>query len=334
MSEKSNANDKNHHDHEKERESPQIDDGSVGDPQPEARRPRNGGSQNSGGHGGSGGSAPTREQLGVLFDLVGTWHGKGFNQISLPDFDSVSPSTGPANFRLLLNATKETLTFKPTGLVANRGGLTNFNDVTQGQKDLLYYGLSYMQEIFDLVNNDGLHLEPGFWLNLPATTFPPQPPTVVRLATVPHGNAILLQSISIEKINGPPVFEVADPTPEGPGVDTPGYLDAFLNPALPPTITIDMVHDLSKFLARDIEGLNIIETTIISAETAPVGGIVNIPFITSNADATKVEFKFFIEKVQRPDGSTYINLQYLQEVSLFFLGINWPHYSVATLRKQ
>jgi hypothetical protein len=43
---------------------------------------------------------------------------------------------------------------------------------------------------------------------------------------------------------------------------------------------------------------------------------------------------FWIETVQQPDGSTFLQLQYTQTVLLNFLGIDWPHISVATLTKQ
>ena len=43
-------------------------------------------------------AAPQSEfarDLGPLTELAGTWAGGGFNVISLPDFDSHPPSTGP-----------------------------------------------------------------------------------------------------------------------------------------------------------------------------------------------------------------------------------------------
>lgn len=68
--------------------------------------------------------------------------------------------------------------------------------------------------------------------------------------------------------------------------------------------------------------------------TSAVGGILNIPFVTQNANAAKLDAIFWIETVQQPDGSTFLQLQYTQTVILNFLGINWPHISVATLVKQ
>jgi hypothetical protein len=43
---------------------------------------------------------------------------------------------------------------------------------------------------------------------------------------------------------------------------------------------------------------------------------------------------FWIETVQRPDGRKFLQLQYVQRVILDFIGIHWPHISVATLVKH
>jgi hypothetical protein len=67
---------------------------------------------------------------------------------------------------------------------------------------------------------------------------------------------------------------------------------------------------------------------------APSGNIGNIPFVVRNANATRLDAIFWIETVQQPDGSTFLQLQYTQTVILNFLGIDWPHISVATLTKQ
>jgi hypothetical protein len=42
---------------------------------------------------------------------------------------------------------------------------------------------------------------------------------------------------------------------------------------------------------------------------------------------------FWIETVQRPDGSQFLQLQYSQTVLLDFEKVIWPHVSVATLIK-
>jgi hypothetical protein len=94
-------------------------------------------------------------------------------------------------------------------------------------------------------------------------------------------------------------------------------------------------------LQAAIAGQNITETVVIQISTAPVGGIVNIPFVVQNANATRLDAIFWIEKVLDPatGPDPFIQLQYVQRVILDFppaIGapiISWPHISVATLIK-
>jgi len=43
---------------------------------------------------------------------------------------------------------------------------------------------------------------------------------------------------------------------------------------------------------------------------------------------------FRVEKVEDATGNVFMELQYTQTVILDFIGIKWPHISVATLVKQ
>jgi hypothetical protein len=69
------------------------------------------------------------------------------------------------------------------------------------------------------------------------------------------------------------------------------------------------------------------------------GGIENIPFLQTNADAATMFATFWIEEISAP--SQFLQLQYVQTVFLNFpiLGVtpvanlSWPHVSVATLQK-
>jgi hypothetical protein len=132
----------------------------------------------------------TAGSLGLLADLAGTWIGTGFNLISLPDFDPNPPSTGSKPFRLKLNATVEILESDPIGAaVPNRG--SEVLNGSSGQLDISIFGLRYLQRVADAVTHEPLHIEPGLWLNVPATTVPVLPLTVVRQATIPHGNSLL-----------------------------------------------------------------------------------------------------------------------------------------------
>jgi hypothetical protein len=283
------------------------------------------------------------DSLGLLADLAGTWIGTGFNLISLPDFDSRPPSTGPAPFRLKLNATVEILEFNPVGAaVPNRGATQG----SSGQKDINIFALRYLQRITDAVTHEPLHIEPGLWLNVPKTEFPALPPTVVRQGTIPHGNSLLAVGSAFLSPTGLPIFDVADSTPvKNPNTPPPltaAYLAPFNNPPLPPGFTLPFVKNPNLALQQAIKGQKITRTVVLVISTATpqgvpaaqVGGIVNMPFDIVNANATRLDAVFWIETVQQPDGSTFLQLQYTQTVILNFLAVDWPHISVATLVKQ
>jgi hypothetical protein len=73
------------------------------------------------------------------------------------------------------------------------------------------------------------------------------------------------------------------------------------------------------------------------------GGVENIPFLQTNADAATVFATFWIEKIKGPTpDASFLQLQYVQTVFLNFpvikppappVQLSWPHVSVATLRK-
>ena len=98
--------------------------------------------------------------------------------------------------------------------------------------------------------------------------------------------------------------------------------------------------DPNTVLRADIAGQTITETVVIEVDTTTTfggspGGIENIPFVVANADAVSMRAIFWIQTVQHGDGhGPYLQLQYSQRVILTFLGIDWPHVSVATLVKN
>jgi len=95
-------------------------------------------------------NATALDNLGLLRDFAGTWHGEGFNLIARPDFE------GNANLYLQLNQTHETLKIDPIGSsIPNRGF---------GQNDIELFGLTYLQKISDLATGGALHIEPGIWI--------------------------------------------------------------------------------------------------------------------------------------------------------------------------
>ena len=284
-------------------------------------------------------------QLGPLADLVGTWVGNGFNLISLPDFDKHPPSTGPKEFRLKLNNTRELLEFVPIGgTVPNRGAFA-VPGGPAGQDDIGINGLDYLQRVWDSVTNQAMHNEPGQWLNVEGSKVNPVQPknTLVRLGSIPHGNALLAQStfFTPHPISGGPDIQPVDSTPvkKGGGALPLGYLDPFLNPQLPPGIPSPWVKNpnqalLDEIARQEAEGQKIVETIVIVISTVPDGSVLNIPFLVKNANVAQLDAIFWIETVKQPDGSKFLQLQYTQTVILDFLGVLWPHISVATLIKQ
>ena len=269
------------------------------------------------------GGVDLQAELGPLKELPGAWIGSGFNLIARPAKHENRP------FFLELNATKEILEFTAiSGPIPNRGSK---------QDDISYLGLSYIQRVSDSFTNGGLHIEPGLWLNIPPTTVPQAGETVVRLATIPHGNSLLAQGQGFT-VKGGPQIQTISSTPtkangEPLGHEHLGYLDPFENTPLPPGIPAGAIGNPNLVLTDAIAGQNITETVVLLISTQPSGGIENIPFIVENADAISMNAIFWIETVHLPDGGTQIQLQYSQTVILQFDGINWPHISVATLLK-
>jgi hypothetical protein len=284
--------------------------------------------------------------------------GRGFNLVSLPR--DPNPTEDSNLFRLKLSATMEALSFTLIGApIPNRSSA----------EDIEFLGLNYFQQIANAETGEGLHVEPGFWLNLPDAT-------LARLSTIPHGNSLLAQGNVIDAIPGPPPIEAIDPTPFTIDLATgnrinendPKYTDVLTNAAKnpPPGIPGGFITDPNSVLKDIIAELtkankNIINTDVLFVSANPVGGIngtpivppapnppprppmvgpnkiggiVNIPFIRANADVKSFSAIFWIETVQNPDGSKFLQLQYTQTVILDFDNLKWPHVSVATLIKQ
>lgn len=280
------------------------------------------------------------QELGPLGDLPGSWSGHGFNLIARPDFE------GHNDIFLELNPTDERLRFSAIGgPIPNRGSAMH---------DIEIFGVHYLQQISDSGTGGAIHIEPGIWLHVPATTQPAEPSTVVRLATIPHGNAVLVQGTRTH-LNGPPVVGHANtvPFPVGGTEPPPGAANSFPEYDLgapsqfrttptPPQVTQAAVTNPNSVLAAAIAGQTITATTALHVSTVnnpakhTVGGTENIPFLRTNADVGHVSATFWIETVQFPAPHSdrhFLQLQYTQTVFLNFLGLSWPHVTVATLKK-
>lgn len=134
--------------------------------------------------------------LGPLQDLPGTWKGSGFNVIWRPF------NQPPQDRFLELNLTDEQIEFTViSGPIPNRGLL---------QPDINMFGVTYLDQISDHNlskpgDSVGLHIEPGIWGAVPLTTDPLEGPTVVRMASIPHGTTVLAQGVA-QFFDGPPTI--------------------------------------------------------------------------------------------------------------------------------
>jgi hypothetical protein len=185
---------------------------------------------------------PTNPPLGPLAHFVGSWNGSGFNTIFRPD-NSVSASSmnlpiplPPGDNLLELNLTSETLTFSQSlGSVPNRGLAT--------QADAFLNGVTYLQAINDVTTPGqavGIHVEPGIWMMVPATTAPAEGRTLVRMASIPHGTTIEAQgtfATAPERRIFPRLTSPHSrrPLPESRAI--PNH-DCQSSPARPPPVTI------------------------------------------------------------------------------------------------
>lgn len=298
-------------------------------------------------------AAEPADELGPLAQLIGEdgkgeWKGDGFNTIWRPH----PLAEGGQDRFLELNLTEETLVFtKIEGKIPNRGLAMPGIDM---------FGLTYLQQIKGTDPAEGLHIEPGIWVSVPPTTNPAEPATVVRMASIPHGTAILAQGIAQTVAGGPRIgenniipFQIG--TPQPPNSDFPSAEAIFteLNLATPTqfrqaskAVTQAMVENPNSVLEKDIAGQTITSTTVLAISTThqPVagGGTANTAFLEAassppggNAAAVEVSAIFWIETIAGSYGEPeQLLLQYTQLVQLDFNGLRWPHVTVATLRKQ
>jgi hypothetical protein len=286
--------------------------------------------------------ASATSPLGPLQDLVGTWVGHGFNTIWRPNH------TPPGQDRFLeLNLTLETLQVEEIkGAIPNRGLL---------QGDINMFGVTYLQQIQDRNVKAGLHIEPGIWATVPKTTNPAEVPTVVRMASIPHGTTILAQGVA-SSITGPPQIAPTDITPFAIGNPAQKFQFPESNLSIPSAfrsppadiagITQAMVNNPNSVLTTALTGQTILKTTVLNVSTHPIlpvvgGGTSNTAFLQGtpaqgpNAVSALVSSVFWIETVKGPAGKPdFHQLQYTQTVLLNFNGLSWPHVTVGSLIRK
>lgn len=185
------------------------------------------------------------------------------------------------------------------------------------QADAFLNGVPYLQTINDITTGTptGIHVEPGIWMIVPVTTDPAVPsPSLVRMASIPHGAAIVAQG-TFSTSNGPPNIPVQhitpfstvpagtalpSPAPRGQPITfasqtataqgtarLPQDLSSFIAAG---TITQAMLDDPNSILREQNQGLNITQTIEIVISTSPAaplfgGGTDNIAFLLGDPAA-------------------------------------------------
>jgi hypothetical protein len=318
------------------------------------------------------------QDLGPLSLLPGTWAnlrnptnpdagplpGRGWNLIALPF--ATAPGGG-FNYRLLMNQYNERLivTTKDTG-VPNRGIQPNPpNGAPTTETDQALVALDYEQGVVHIATDDNppstlkqppgsaIHHEPGLFLFMKNQT--EDGVDIARLGTIPHGDSLLALGASRAPTYGPPVIPPTTSLPIGIGEQDPAtsrylapYLHYIQNPFMGvlappfPGFRPDAVHLL---LQASVDSLGPIRqtTTLKFSTTLKTGGIVNIPFIVEQANATEMESTFWILELEElgADGQPRLIMLYLQIVMLEFFRridnqpglIKWPHVSINTMER-
>jgi len=292
------------------------------------------------------------EELGPFAQLPGKWVNDpvlapaGFNMVALP----YAPPDSPLNYRLLLNRYKESLQFDLVDkAVANRG-IERSDSLLE--RDQFVVTLDYMQAIAQIVAADypvsglagrqgqGIHREPGLWLHMKNQVSDGL--DIARLATIPHGNSVLALGSS-RVIEGPPTIAPMNGLVFGASSDLDHpYLSPYKHfHENPFEGEFDPLHP-HLVLERANAGVNIVRTLELSVDTKlGTGEISSIPFIKTQANATRLKSTFWIQELADKDdqGRPLLRLQYLQLVALDFFPrkdgteglMGWPHISINTL---
>ncbi len=303
------------------------------------------------------------DELGPLKLLSGKWKnlpnlpGRGWNMIALP-FVSPPAAGFPFNYRLLVNQYNEELEFTLVDkAVPNRGVRLNLGPAANTDQFLVT--LDYQQQITQIAADDfpasgkagagglAIHHEPGLWLHM--TNEITDSLNIARLATIPHGDAVLALGQSSEHPGAPSIFDLnglpigVDQDLENPYLApykhfNDNLFQGLFNPVTP-----------NALLEAANQGVQIERTTVLDVDsTRPTGGITNIPFIVRQANATVMRSTFWIQELEEKDayGKPKLRLQYSQLVMLEFFPrvdglppgccpgrIQWPHVSINTMEK-
>lgn len=292
------------------------------------------------------------DALGPLKDLPGTWSnqpelpGHGWNMIAVPF------AGGPHGYRLLLNQYNETLSFKTVDKGVPNRGIPSDNSAIDGDQFLAV--LDYEQNVQQIAVADSpasdkagapgaaIHHEPGLWMHILNKRTAGL--DIARLATVPHGDSVLALGRSSTCAQAPAIPNISGlPVGVDPSLDNP-YLQPYRQFHDSPFENLFDPVSPNDLLNRANQGVNIARVTELSVHTsAESGGVVNVPFIVKQANATEMTSTFWIQELEETDadGKPKLRLQYTQTVLLEFFPrqdgapglIRWPHVSINTLVK-
>ncbi|WP_420383428.1 heme-binding protein [Novosphingobium sp.] len=346
-------------------------------------------------------------RLGLLGELKGTWvNDEGFerrmwNMIALP----FGPEEKfPFRYRLLLNQGLERLRFSLGDLgVPNRGdggddqhvaALMYLQEIDQlkavdaatnaaGLVDVATPDVNDTPKGSTLAPGDGvispekvgIHAETGIFFNLSGRlgacdNIDGPGPNLGRMASIPHGDAVLAMGFDSPVTHAPPDFkdpglrslfdglpiglEANEPVtkdylaPYQKFIDSP-FLGVETKLGFPGFSPADPLHLLDGAIERVLadptgpfagKGGKITEMKTIIVDSDVMGNVTNIPFVGCQANATKVNSIFWIQKIEFDDGAApRFVLQYAQRVMLEFHPrtdgtpglIRWPHITINTL---
>ena len=295
--------------------------------------------------------------LGPFKNLPGTWSnlpnlpGRGWNMIALP-FIAGNPVEN-LNYRLLMNQYNETLKFSTIDKGVPNRGINLFN-TPPTNSDQFVVTLEYEQSVVQIASGDfpesgkaglpgaAIHHEPGLFLFL--TNNVSEDLSIARLGSVPHGNSVLAMG-KVKTYAGAPKIPDVSGLPIGVEMDLDApYLAPYKHYHDAPFENLfEPVHP-NQLLIEANEGVDIVRTTELRYDTKfASGGVLNIPFVERQADATDMSATFWIQELAEKDenGDPKLRIQYSQTVFLDFFPkssiepglIRWPHVSINTLEK-
>lgn len=221
----------------------------------------------------------------------------------------------------------------------------------------------------DKFNGKAIHKEPGLWLHM--TNENTGGINIARLGSIPHGNSFLavgsapddafpgLPNGVVPNVNGVVVGEGEDPevvdlepryfapykhfheNPFKGNVPIPGF-----NGFEPVHMTDLLKHALENVLPGEVKKTMRlhVDSTLDHAGVNRFThtGIINIPFVVRQADATAMNSTVLIYEVEDAEtGQARYFMQYVQNVILDFIGrpdghpgrARWPHVSINTMER-